>query len=85
MVAQLVKNQLVSMRMQVRSLTSFSGLRGQRCHKLWLRSDVAVAVAQASSYSSNLTPGLGTSTGAALKSKKREKKEKLLKKKSKKK
>ena len=28
---------------------------------MWLRSDVAGAVAQASSCSSNLTPGLGTS------------------------
>ena len=55
--------------MQVWSLASFSGLRIQRCHELWCRSQmqlrscvaVAVAVAVAGSLSSNLTPSLGTS------------------------
>ena len=54
-------------RMQVRSLASFSGLRIQHCYELWCRlqvwlgSSVAVAVAEASGYSSDLTPNLGTS------------------------
>ena len=58
---------LVSMRTQVQSLNSLSGLRIQHCLELWCRwqmqlgSGVAVAVAQAGSYSSNSTPSLGTS------------------------
>ena len=54
------------MRMQVRSLASLSGFRIQRCCELWyrsqtrLRSRIAVAVTQASSYSSSSTPSLGT-------------------------
>ena len=49
--AQQKRIQLVSMRMQVRFLTSLSGLRILCCHELWwrpqmwLRSGVAVAVA----------------------------------------
>ena len=45
-----------------------SGLRIQHCHVLWCRlqmglgSRVAVAVAEASSYTSSSTPSLGTST-----------------------
>ena len=45
------------MRTQVRSLASLSGLRIKRCHELWcrsqlwLRSSVAVAVAQVGNYS----------------------------------
>ena len=45
-----------------------SGLRIQHCHVLWCRlqmglgSRVAVAVAEAGSYSSSSTPSLGTST-----------------------
>ena len=60
------------MRMQVGCLASLSGLRIQRCHVLWcrsqtrLRSDVAVvvavAVAVASDYNSDLTSSLGTSS-----------------------
>ena len=56
-----------TMRLQVRSLASLSGLRMQHCGELWCRSQtwlgsgVAVAVAQAGSYSSDLTPHLGTS------------------------
>ena len=64
--------------MQVWSLVSLTGLGIQHCRELWCRSQmqlgscVAVAVVQAGSCSSNLTPILGTSTcflGAALKSK----------------
>ena len=51
--------------MQVQSLASLSGLRIGHCHELWCRSQTRlrshVAVAGASSYSPNLTPGLGTS------------------------
>ena len=54
------------MRTQVRSLALLHGLRIQHCHELWCRSQtwsqswIAVAVAVAGSYSSNLTPSLGT-------------------------
>ena len=60
-------NLTMSMRMQVWSLASLSGLRIWHCHELWCRSQmwlgsqVAVAVAWASGYSFNLTPRLGTS------------------------
>ena len=53
------------MRMGVGSLASLSGLGIQRCRELWcrpqmwLRSGVAVAVAQACGYSSDSTPILG--------------------------
>ena len=62
-----LRTQLVSIRMGVQPLVPLSGLRIQLCHKLWcrlqmwLRSHVAVAVAQACSGSSNLTPSPGTS------------------------
>ena len=58
---------LVSMRMQVQSLASLSGLRIWCCCELWcrsqmwLRSGVAVAVVKAGSCSSNSTPSPGTS------------------------
>ena len=63
------------MRTQVQSLALLRGLRIQHCYELWcrsqmqLRSDIAVAVAQASGYSSDLTPSLGTNnaTGVTLK------------------
>ena len=54
------------MRMQVRSLASFSGLRIQHCCRLWwrsqiwLRSVIAVAAAQAGSCSFNSTTSPGT-------------------------
>ena len=54
-----LRAQLVSVRTQVQSLASFSGLRIWRCHELWcrlqtqLRSGVAVAVVQAGSCSSD--------------------------------
>ena len=66
-VAQRKWIQLVSMRTLVRSLVSLSGLRMWHCHELWCRLQlwlgfrVAVAVAVASSYSSNWTSSLGTS------------------------
>ena len=55
------------MKIQVQSLASLSGLRIQHGHKLQCRSQmqlgsgIAVAVVQAGSYSSSLTPSLGTS------------------------
>ena len=80
--AQQKRIQLGTMRLQVRSLASRSGLRIWHCHKLWcrlqtwLRSCVAVAMVQASSYSSNQTPSLGIpcAAGAALKRQKKKKK-----------
>ena len=56
------------MRLQVQSLPLLSGLRIWRCRELWCRlqtrlgSHVAVALAEASGYSSDSTPSLGTST-----------------------
>ena len=58
---------LGTMRLQVQSLASLSGLRIQDCCELWCRSQtrfgshMAVAVVQAGSYSSNSTPSLATS------------------------
>ena len=55
------------MRLRVQSLASLSGLRIWHCGELWYRwqtqlgSCVAVAVAQAGSYSCISTPTLGTS------------------------
>ena len=57
---------LASMRTQVWILASLTGLRIQHCRErwcrsqMWLGSGVAVAVAKASSCSSDLTPSLGT-------------------------
>ena len=62
-----LRTQLVSMRMQVRSLASCNGLRIQQCHESWCRSQtwfrcgIVVAVAVAYSYSSESTPSLRTS------------------------
>ena len=72
--------QLVPMRMQIQSLSFISGLRIQCCHELWcrsqtwLRSRVAVAVAQAGAYA-NSTPSLGTSICHTCRPKKQKKKE----------
>ena len=66
-VTQQKQTWVVSMRMQVWSLALFSGSGIWRCHELccrsqmWLRSPVAVAVAQAINCSSDSTPSLGTS------------------------
>ena len=62
-----VNIRLGTMRFRVRSLASLSGLRIQCCYELRCRSQmplgshVAVAVALAGGYSSDLTPSLGTS------------------------
>ena len=67
-VVQWKQIRLGTMKMRVQSLASLGGLGTQCCRELWcrsqtwLRSGVAVAVVQASSYSSDLTPGLRTST-----------------------
>ena len=64
-VAEQKRIRLVTVRLRVWSLASLSGLRIQCCSELWFRlqkwlgSDTAVA--WASSFSSNLTPSLGTS------------------------
>ena len=67
-VAQWKGIQLGTRRLQVWSLAALSGLRIRRSGELWCRlqtqlgSGVAVAVAQASGYSSDSIPSLGTST-----------------------
>ena len=66
-VAQRKRIWLGTMRLGVWSQASLSGLRIWHCRELWyrlqtqVRSGVAVAVAVASSYSSDLTPSMGTS------------------------
>ena len=68
------------MRMRVRSLASLFGLRIQCCYELWctsqtwLGSHVTVAVVQAGSCGSNLTPSLGTYTCHGCDPKKKKKK-----------
>ena len=47
--------------MWVQSLTSFSGLRIQRCHELWFGSCFAVAVVYTGSCSSDSVPSQGAS------------------------
>ena len=60
-----LQTQLLSMRMWIRFQVSLNGLRIWCCYELWCRSQMwhgsHVAVAVAGSYSSNLTPSLGTS------------------------
>ena len=74
------RTRLVSMRMQVGSLASLSGLRIQQCPKLWcrmqtqLRSCIAMAVAWAGSCSSDSVPNLGTSRCQRCHTKKQRKK-----------
>ena len=53
--------QLVTMKTQVRPLTSISGLRIWHCHELRCRYGIAVAVVQVDSYRSYVTSSLGTS------------------------
>ena len=66
-VAQWLTNPTRTMRLRVRSLALLSGLTIRRCYELWCRSQrrlgsrVAVALVQASSYSSDSTLSLGTS------------------------
>ena len=68
------------MRTQVLSLASLSGSRIQHCCELWCRSQtqfgscVAVAVGQASGYTSELIPSLGTSICSGQEAKKTKKK-----------
>ena len=84
-VAQQKRIHLVSTH-EVQTLASLSGLGMQRCCELWCRSQtqlgscVAVALVQASSCSSDLTPGLGTSIcrGCSPKKKKKKKKNPLI-------
>ena len=65
--------------MQVRSLASLSGLRIGHCHELrcslqtWLGSGMAMAVAMASTCSSDWTPSLGTSVCCRFGPKKKKK------------
>ena len=65
--AQRKRIRLGTMRLQVQSLTSLSGLRIWHCCELWYmpqvrhRSCLAVAVAQAGNCSSDLIPSLGIS------------------------
>ena len=80
-VAQQKRIHLVSTH-EVQTLASLSGLGMRRCCELWCRSQtqlgscVAVALVQASSCSSNLTPGLGTSICRGCSPKKKKKKRK---------
>ena len=66
-VAQSEQTQILSMRVQIRSLASLSGSRIWHCLELWYRSQmwlgssVAVAVVQAGSCISDSTPSLETS------------------------
>ena len=66
-VAQWKRIWLVSMRVQVWSLGSLSGLRIWHCHKLWCRSQtrlgsgITVAVEYAGGCTSDVTPSPGTS------------------------
>ena len=66
-VVQQKRIQLVTTRLRVGSQASLSGLRIRRCRELWCRSKtwlgsgIAVALAWASGYSSNLTPSLENS------------------------
>ena len=83
--AQWQRSQLTFVRMQVRSLASLSGQwvkhLMRRCRELWcsgqmrLGSGVIVAVMQAGSCSSDLTPRLGTSICRGCGPKKSKKKE----------
>ena len=83
--AQQKRAQLVSIKMWVRSLASLRESRIQHCRELWWRSQTwlgsggAVAVAQASSCSSNSAPSWEPpyAAGVARKRKKRKKKSSL--------
>ena len=81
-VAQQSQTQLMSMRMRVWSLASLGGLRNWCCCKLRCRSQtrlgsgIAVAMVQASSYSSDSTPSLRISICHGCGPKKTKKKKK---------
>ena len=76
-----VTNWLRSMKLWVRSLAPLSGLRIQRCHERWCRSQTllgsCLAVALAG-YSSHSTPSLGTSICCRCGPKKTKKKKKKI-------
>ena len=72
-VAQQKRIQLVSMRIPVQSLALLTGLRIRCCHKLWLRSGIAVAVVQAGSCNAASTLSLGTSICCSCGPKKKKK------------
>ena len=80
-VAQWKQIWLASMRIQVWCMDSLTGSGIRRCHELWCNSQtrlgscVVVAVVQASSWGSDLTPSLETSIccGCGAKKKKKEK------------
>ena len=75
---------LISIRMQVRSLATFSGSGIWRCHelwcrsKMWLRSCMAMAMTKAWGCSSDLTPSLGTSICCECSSKNQKRKKKAM-------
>ena len=79
-VAQQKRIWLASMRKEVRSLALLSALKIWYCYELWCRSQMqlksgdAVAVAYASSYSSDSIPSLGTSICHRCRPKKKKKK-----------
>ena len=77
-VAQRKQIQLISLRMWLGSLALVGGSRIQCCQELWCRSQTqlrsCVAVAVASSYSSDSSPGLATSICHVSGPKKRQKK-----------
>ena len=69
---------LVSRRMQVQSLALLRGLRIWHCHShTQLGSGIAVAVVQAGSYNSHLTPSLGASICYGCGPEKKKKKKKI--------
>ena len=84
--AQQKQTQLISMRMWVRSLALFSGLKIWCCRELWYRvhtwlaSGIGMAVAVAGSCSSDSTPSLGNSMCHRCDPKKQKQKEKKKKK-----
>ena len=83
-VAQQKRARLGTMRLQVRSRASLSGLRIPCCHELWRRSQmwlgscIAAAVVYAGSCSSHVIPSLGTSICRGCGPKKPKKKKKKL-------
>ena len=70
------------MRTQIQSLASLSGLGIQCCHELWRKSQMrhgsCVAVAMASSYSSDWTPSLGIAICRGCGPKEEKKKKKFM-------
>ena len=66
--AQWLTNLTSTVRTRVRSLAYLSGLRIWCCHELWCRLQMQLGSGVGPSYSSDLTPSLGTyAAGVALK------------------